>query len=236
MPQYTILFYLSILIVLSSCRSLPTGKETGGDELARKVMKATGVSNWDTTGVVAFTFANRKHLWDKKRELVWIRWGDIEVMESLKTKQGKVWKNGKLLSGKKQNKYLNKAWKAWINDSFWFYPFFKFFDEGTTRKVVKREGETDALLISYSKGGVTPGDSYLWILDEEGLPVAWQLWVKIIPVKGFRVSWESWQELPVGIKVSTLHKSKLMSIRISDVRAAYSIKELFPEGDPFERM
>ena len=33
-------------------------------------------------------------------------------------------------------------------------------------------------------GGVTPGDTYLWILDDSGRPVAWRVWVKILHIPG----------------------------------------------------
>ena len=59
-----------------------------------------------------------------------------------------------------------KAYSFFCNDSFWMIAPFKAFDEGVTRTIVMSKEGNQNLLVSYASGGVTPGDSYLWILDK----------------------------------------------------------------------
>ena len=90
------------------------------------------------------------------------------------------------------------------------------------------------MLVSYSTGGVTPGDSYLWTLDESGLPTGYKMWTKILPVKGVYASWEDWIELPTGAKISTGHDMKVMKSQMKNVKggqtyAAIGIENPFAE-------
>ena len=111
----------------------------------------------------------------------------------------------------------------------------KIFDDGTSRKIVEMEDGSKALLITYSSGGATPGDSYLWILDENNLPKAWKLWVSIIPWGGLEFSWEEWQTLETGVKVSTKHHSFVRDVNLSDIKAAENLSDLMEE-DPFAEL
>ncbi len=52
------------------------------------------------------------------------------------------------------------------------------------RRLVKTKTNKDALLVTYTSGGTTPGDSYLWHLDASGKPESYQMWVSILPIGG----------------------------------------------------
>jgi hypothetical protein len=88
-------------------------------------------------------------------------------------------------------------------------------------------------MVSYSSGGVTPGDSYLWILDENNRPVAWKMWVKIIPIGGVRSSWADWVQLPTGAWVATSHKTAFLTSKITNLEAGMSLTDLGMDKDPF---
>ena len=110
-----------------------------------------------------------------------------------------------MLEGKEKEKAIQTAWSLFANDSFWLVAPYKIRDSGTSRKVIILENGEKGLLVTYSSGGVTPGDSYLWILDEDGRPKSWKMWVKIIPVGGLEFTWENWQQQG-GAWFAPIHK------------------------------
>ena len=80
-----------------------------------------------------------------------------------------------------------------------------------------------------ARRGVTPGDRYLWVLDEQGLPTAWQMWVRILKIDGLEATWEDWVTLPAGAKISTRHRILgLPLVRITDLVAAERYEALPP--------
>ena len=120
----------------------------------------------------------------------------------------------------------------WINDSFWLNPLAKLFDKGTRRELVVQPDGSDGLLVSYTEGGNTPGDAYLWLVGPTGLPRAWKMWVSIIPVGGLEASWEEWIELETGAKVSLRHRWSRFTLELKDIEGATSLEELTAENDP----
>jgi hypothetical protein len=212
-----------------------TEKDTGprADSLAHSIMKASGYDAWQQTAIVSWTFADKnKHIWDRERKYSRVEWGKTIVMFNHTTMQGKAWNDGEAVEGEELRKLIDNAYNSWANDSFWLNPFEKLYDQGTERAYVKTEEGNDALLITYTSGGNTPGDSYLWICDETGLPIAVKMWVSIIPIKGIHVSWEEWQTLLTGARTAGLHKLSFIKLRLTDIKAASSIRE-FSEEDPF---
>ncbi len=221
--------------VIAVAAPLPTG-ETGSeaDALAERMQLAVDAHAWEHTGVVQWTFGGRnEHLWDRDRHLDRVRWDDTEVLLDLTTQQGRAFKKGRELEGRKRAKALERAWASWCNDSFWLNPVVKAFDEGTTRALVHTDSG-DALLVSYESGGVTPGDAYLWLLDDAGLPTAWQMWVQIVPVKGMEVGWSGWTSLATGARVSTEHVAGPMTLRITDLAGETHLADLVGDDDPFD--
>lgn len=238
--HHLVAFLLPCLLVLG-CAGVDTAiteKDTGpiADSLAQKIMKATAYDAWQETAVVGWTFAGQnKHIWDRERKYSRVEWGKTVVVFDHNTKQGKAWKDGENVEGEELVKLIDEAWNSWANDSFWLNPFEKLYDEGTERAYVKTEGGNDALLITYTSGGNTPGDSYLWITDETGRPIAVKMWVSIIPIKGIKFSWEDWQTLETGAKAAGLHKLSFIELKLTEIKAASSIVD-FSEDDPFSSL
>lgn len=227
---------LTTRLVLSAPRPEAT-PGPDGDALATAMNAAVNQAAWQATGAVRWTFAGRnQHLWDRTRGLARVSWGDTVVLVDLGKQQGRATEDGQPVTGRKAERLVEKAYAAWINDSFWLNPVVKAFDEGTTRSVVTPTGDDAGhrgLLISYSSGGLTPGDAYLWLLDEQSRPVAWRMWVSVIPVGGVRASWEGWTTLSTGAQVSTLHRLGPVTLALTDVAGAATLAELEPGPDPF---
>ena len=90
---------------------------------------------------------------------------------------------------------------------------YKVFEDGIERSIVKVDGK-DALLIKYTSGGTTPGDSYLWILDENYAPVSFKMWTQIIPIGGVSATWNDFITSNSGIKLPISHTLSLFGIKI----------------------
>ena len=227
------LLAIGMLLILSVAmlyvvfdEKLPEGEEgPNAEALADIMLKAINNPAWRQTGAVEWDFDGRhRHVWDRKRHYAQVSWGNYVVQIDIDSREGIV------LSGTNSKDLLElsemcmNAWKYWANDSFWLNPVSKIRDEGTSRSMVDYNGEM-GLMITYDKGGVTPGDSYLWFLDEDGLPYKWKMWVSIIPIGGISVSWEGWQELITGVKVATIHKN-ILTLQLSEIKAADTIEGL----------
>ncbi len=228
-----------MLFVLVKVMSSPLPKGTPGaeaDALAREMMAASNQEAWQNTGAISWNFDNRqRHLWDRERHMDQVTWGNIRVLVDLPKKTGLAYRKGQRVSDEENQKLVDQAWSFWANDSFWLNPLGKLFDEGTTRSLVDLDGEDRGLLITYSSGGVTPGDSYLWHVGPDGLPKSWRMWVSIIPVKGFNSSWQEWQTLETGAKVCTFHDIRAKKLQLLDVKAAHTLTELLDDKeDPFK--
>ena len=202
------------------------------DSLAHRMMTAVDCAAWDTTGAVSWVFAGRhRHLWDRQRNYARVQWGDLEVLLDLSTREGIAFESGIRLSPAKAADPLETAWKFWVNDAFWLNAPCKAFDAGTERLLVSHP-DGPALLVRYERGGVTPGDAYLWLLGPDFKPEAWRMWVEVIPVGGLEMSWEGWQTLPTGAQLASLHHN-LLTLPLTEITGAVSLAALIPGGDPF---
>lgn len=221
-------------------KPLPTGeKGATADALAQKMLGAINQTAWDTTNIVQWTFfrGENHYVWDKKRHLVQLEWGTNKVLLNPNEISGKAWQDGVELEGDAADKLVKKAWANFCNDSFWLNAPSKVFDPGVERSALKTEEGDDALLVQYASGGVTPGDAYLWILDENGLPKAWRMWVGVLPLKGIENTWEDWQTLAGGAKIAKAHGAKgikRIKAELKNIKAAQTFEELGIKKDPFE--
>jgi hypothetical protein len=197
------------------------------DALANKMLNAINYKAWDSTRFVTWSFLGiHAYVWDKQEHMVEVKWDDKRVVLNTKSIDGKTFQAGKEISDTKHHqKLIDAAWSYFCNDSFWLIAPSKAFDPGTERGIVDLEGE-QALMVTYTSGGVTPGDAYLWRLDDSGLPVSWKMWVQIIPIGGIETGWSDWVTLSTGAKVASMHKG-LMDLEITNIKGGVII-----ESDP----
>ncbi len=233
---FILLFISGAIGFCASSEKLPIGSQPEkADSIAYEMLLAINDSAWQQTGAVEWNFmGNHEHLWDKKRNFARVKWKKYEIIFNINTIKGIAYKDGVKVLGEKGQELVTKAWKFWINDSFWLNPISKAFDPGTTRTLVTTKKGKQGLMVSYSSGGNTPGDSYVWLLDENNLPYAWKMWVSIIPIGGIKIPWNGWIETETGVKICNMHDTKLIDLKLEDVKTAFELKDLTGGIDVFE--
>ncbi|MFK7747385.1 MAG: hypothetical protein AB8B65_03265 [Kordia sp.] len=208
------------IIYFKYSEPLPTGiKGAEADAMATKMLTALNYDAYKKTRYLSWTFRDHKYVWDKDQYKATVSWSDIEVNLNLKTPNtSTVMVDGKTVSKDDTKYYTEKALSYFNNDSFWLVAPYKVFDEGVTRSIATNEAGEKGLLITYSAGGTTPGDSYLWFLDENGRPKGYQMWVDIIPIGGLYASWDNWQTTKSGILLSSVHTLLILDIDVKNIK------------------
>lgn len=201
---------------------LPQGNQsTAADSLAKKMLRAVNHEAYKNTRYLEWTFPGGHHYkWDKQEHLVHVSWKEHVVhLNTKEPKQSIVLSKGEILDDDAAKlKIVEKAIRYFNNDSFWLVAPHKVFDPGTERRIVLNENGEPALLVTYTSGGSTPGDSYLWILDDSGLPKAFKLWVSILPVGGLEATWEGWKNTGSGTLLPTQHRILSYEWNIKDLK------------------
>lgn len=234
---------LILLVFIVSCvscfkfisKDMPiVDPQENAELLADKVLEALNQPAWDSLAYIKWTFFFGKHHyhWDKKQNRAIVEWKKNKVLLDLDQVDGDAYSDGKLVTGEEKSKLIQKAWNIWCNDSFWLCAPYKIKDPGTSRSVVSENGKK-GLKIEYESGGVTPGDIYVWWLDEDYMPNAWQMWVQILPFKGVRNTWQDWKDIN-GAKIAVAHKSAVGTAKLSNVEGGMSIADIGLTKGAFE--
>lgn len=198
--------------------SLPTGEQgPEADSLATKMLKVLNYAAYKNTRFIEWSFRGKHfYKWNKQENIVEVSWDINKVILHTKNPEKSI-----VLVDEKETKnkeILQKAIDYFNNDSFWLVAPYKIFEGGIERRIVMYEGK-EALLITYTTGGSTPGDSYLWILDENGKPTSYKMWVSIIPTGGMEATWNDWVTTESGAILPTQHKMSVGTLDMGDVKA-----------------
>ena len=203
----TVIILATALYCFAINESLPKGiygKEA--DELAEKMMLSINKKAFDNTEILKWSFRGKHHYeWKKQEGLVNVSWENASVTVNLNDYSKSIGESPKL---------IETAIKFFNNDSFWLIAPYKVFDQGVERSIVKIDGK-DALLVKYTSGGTTPGDSYLWILDENYTPVYFKMWTQIIPIGGISATWNDLITTDSGIKLPKSHTLSIFGYKIN---------------------
>lgn len=155
------------------------GSDPKAIEIADAVMeKMGGRENWDRTRYLTWRFFGRRlHVWDRWTGDVRFEEADRITLMNVHTRQGRVWRTGEEIAEPDSlKKYLNKGYRAWINDSYWLVMPYKLKDSGVTLTYAgeaKMENGRDAyvLTLTFEDVGVTPQNKYDVFVDRERMLV-----------------------------------------------------------------
>ena len=224
-----LLVSVSLLIVVSIAvytlynEPLPIGKSgPDADALAQKMLYSVNVEAYNNTRYLEWTFRNGEHvyIWDKTLGKVKVSWDDITVDLVLANPMlsAVVVNEVAVDDDKLHEKTIEKAAQLFNNDSFWLVAPFKVFDEGVERSLVELEDGTNGLMVTYTRGGSTPGDSYLWKLQPNGFPESFKMWVQIIPIGGLEATWDDGQLVESGAFLPKSHQLGPLTIDMGAVK------------------
>lgn len=162
------------------------GSDPKAMEIAGQVMEALGgEAAWDATRYLRFDFvvedadqkalSSRTHWWDKQRGMHRIEGRSREgqsylVLHDLESREGTVWVDGSEVTDALEAKsWLDRAYAAWINDTYWLLMPYKMRDPGV---MLRYEGQReidgtahDMIHVSFDQVGLTPGDQYWATID-----------------------------------------------------------------------
>lgn len=230
-------FLLSSSILFGQHNDLPKGVEgKEADELALKIQHSIDYTAWQKTRFVQWTFVGKRDfIWDKFEQKVLVKWDNFKVIFSTKNQTGIAFKDDQpVVDSNEKQQLIDKAIEAFNNDSFWLIAPVKVFDKGTVRKLVQLENNKKGLLVTYTSGGNTPGDSYLWIVDENGRPTDWKMWVSIIKQGGIPNTWENWQKTQTGVWIALDHKYPKGNVKLTNVKTGFTLADIGISTDTFK--
>lgn len=208
---------LFVFLYLKYNEPLPQGEQgKAADELAKTMLEAMNYQAFQNTGYLEWRFKEMHHYkWNKADNICEVSWKHVKVILNLNnTAVSEVYIENNIYKGQDRQKLIKKANDYFNNDSFWLLAPYKVFDTGVERRIVTTENNKDALLVTYTSGGSTPGDSYLWHLDGDGKPTHFQMWVSILPIGGLEASWNDWTTCETGVQLPTFHKMLILGIEL----------------------
>lgn len=200
---------------------LPTGIQgEQADALAHKMLDALDYEAYKTTNYIEWTYKKRRHYeWDKKNNTCNVFWKENKVVLDLNNlSKSKVYIHSFKNESDMAKELIEKATSYFFNDSFWLVAPYKVFDDGVERRLVITEDKKEALLVSYTSGGITPGDSYLWLLEDNGKPKSFKMWTSILPIGGLEASWSNWVTTESGAQLPNFHKLLFLGLEFDDVK------------------
>lgn len=179
----TVLFAVLALVLVASPAAAET--DTQAVEIAERTLEAMGGAEaWESTRFLRFDFFGfRLHHWDRytgrHRFEGQTREGQsYVVLHDIQKREGRAWLDGKELEGDDLAEWLERAYGAWINDTYWLIMPYKLRDPGVHLSYdgeASEDGKTfDKLKLTFDGVGLTPGDTYwAWIDRETGLMDRW---------------------------------------------------------------
>lgn len=214
----SILLITGVALYISLNKKKPIGDNTvEADVVASKMLQNLDFGSYQDTKFISWKFSNHSYLWHKQRRRVKVSWDDHEVILDFDDPSKNKVKDD--VNDEEKKSLIAKAERYFNNDSFWLIAPYKILDEGTKRSLVTLENNQIGLMVEYTSGGTTPGDTYLWKLDSAYRPVSFQMWVSILPIGGLEASWNNWKTTQSGAILAQEHSLLGFGIPISEIKA-----------------
>lgn len=239
------------VLILAALLTAPDEQDQQDEQATRvadEMIEAMGGrENWEQARFIRFTNVRG----NRKPTFTWDRWlGRLRiesrndagipyvVLMNIKTRQGKVFVEGRPLRGKELSDYLNRATRMWTGATYWFLMPFKWNDPGVNLSYDGEE-EIDGVLydkvhLTFDNVGLSPGDEYwAYVNRDTHLMERWKFKLQ----GGFEgdYRWTRWYRYG-GIRVATERVGNDERIRFDDIFVGASMPdELFtsPEAVKF---
>lgn len=157
--------------------------ENHADSLAMQAWEAVGGPEaWSGVRYVRFDFGRetdstktvfRRHLWDRVTGDYRVEWdsdGHSEVvLFNVNTREGEAFTDGTAVPDSLLDDYLNRAYRGYINDTYWLLAPIKLLDPGVSRTFVpdSSDAQFDVIKTTYDGVGLTPGDQFWFWIDRD---------------------------------------------------------------------
>jgi len=124
----------------------------------------------------------------------------IEIKMNINDRTGKVWIDElETTEQDSLDKYLQKGYEWWVNDSYWLVLPFKLQDSGVKLKYLgdgtTEEGRAaDRLALTFDEVGVTPQNKYHIYVDKQSRHIVqWDYYVKSDDEEArFKIPWKNY--------------------------------------------
>ncbi len=213
--------FTSAAIAESDAESNPQAVDAKAVAVAERTLEAMGGADaWAATRFLRFDFFGfRLHHWDRytgrhrlegetREGVKYVVLHDIDSHVA-GAPEGEVYLDGELATGEDRDQWLERAYGAWINDTYWLVMPYKLLDPGVH---LAYEGEEevdgklhDVLRLSFDSVGLTPGDQYWAYIDREtGLMSRWAYFLESYEEGAAPTAWRwlDWQSYG-GIQLSS---------------------------------
>lgn len=200
---------------------LPTGIQgEQADVLAQNMLDALDYEAFKATDYIEWSYKNRRlYKWDKYNNICTIQWKEFKVDLHLKfIERSQAFVHSFKVVDEKRDELVKTAQDYFNNDSFWLVAPYKVFDAGVERRLVKLSNGKEGLLVTYTSGGTTPGDSYLWKFNPNGKPKSFKMWTSALPIDGLEASWTDWVTTESGAQLPTFHKLLFIGLEIGHIK------------------
>lgn len=204
---------------LLACASIPEGEEgQKAEELAQKMLEAAKVRLWnEDAAAVTFRFREKhEYFWDKKRDLIEYKDEDILVLFNRRTFAYKAFSGDAYtdaLTGAEASEAFETAYSNFTNDVFWLQPMYHISSPGTKWYYL----EDGSLRVTFTSGGVTPGDTYVFVPGEDYRLKEMKMWVSILPFKGVGADFSDYKPTEAGIPVARNRDLGILSIPVDQI-------------------